>query len=82
MGHTEQIPRAGAGCYIAPEAAGDAVSPVNRHTFFMAAWYALNTLLIVAVLMAAYCIAWEYSTRIYSEGIFRCGHSGLLIAGG
>jgi hypothetical protein len=68
MGLTEQIPRAGTGCYIAPEAAGHAVSPVNRHTFFMAAWYALNILLIVSVLMAAYCIAWEYSTRIYLKG--------------
>ncbi|HXJ17581.1 MAG TPA: transglutaminase domain-containing protein [Candidatus Polarisedimenticolia bacterium] len=42
--------------------------PERRHPAFRAVWYAGNVLLILSVLLAAYSIAWEYSTREYLRG--------------
>jgi hypothetical protein len=40
----------------------------HSHPIFRAVWYAGNVLLILSVLLAAYSIAWEYSTREYLRG--------------
>ncbi len=40
----------------------------NRHRLFRAVWYAGNILLIFALLLAAYSVVWEYSTRRYLKG--------------
>lgn len=39
-----------------------------RHPVFRAVWYAGNVLLILSVFLAAYSVAWEYSTRRYLKG--------------
>jgi hypothetical protein len=38
------------------------------HPVFQSVWYAVNVLLILAVLLAMYSIVWEYSTRRYLQG--------------
>jgi Transglutaminase-like superfamily len=40
----------------------------ERHRIFRALWYAGNILLILAILLAAYSVVWEYSTRKYLKG--------------
>lgn len=40
----------------------------SRHTLFHAVWLATNLLLLLAILAAAYSVAWEYSTRRYLRG--------------
>lgn len=40
----------------------------SRHRVFRAAWYGCNLLLIISILVAAYAVAWEYSTRRYLKG--------------
>ena len=39
-----------------------------RRRWFVLSWYALNMLLVCAVLAAIYSVAWEYSTRRYLKG--------------
>lgn len=41
---------------------------VQRHSIFQAAWYLVNSLLVVATLLAIYSTSWEYSTRRYLKG--------------
>src|ERR1700728_3626843 len=41
---------------------------VPRHGLFRAARLTVNVLLVVAVIFAAYCAGWEFSTRRYLEG--------------
>lgn len=36
--------------------------------WFVLAWYAMNFLLVCAILAATYSVAWEYSTRRYLKG--------------
>ncbi|MGA8407284.1 MAG: hypothetical protein WB680_08910 [Candidatus Acidiferrales bacterium] len=38
------------------------------HWLFQTAWYAVNALLVVAILAALYSIGWEFSTRRYLKG--------------
>jgi hypothetical protein len=38
------------------------------HKLFQLAWYAVNALLVVAILATLYSIVWEYSTRRYLKG--------------
>ena len=38
------------------------------HKLFQAAWYAVNALLVVAIVASLYSIGWEYSTRRYLKG--------------
>jgi hypothetical protein len=38
------------------------------HKLFQAAWYAVNALLVVAIVASLYAIGWEYSTRRYLKG--------------
>jgi hypothetical protein len=40
----------------------------HRYPIFWAAWYAGNVLLILSILVGAYSVAWEYSTRRYLKG--------------
>src|SRR5271168_2948338 len=40
----------------------------QRHPLFHVLWLAVNFLLIVSVLLAAYSAGWEFSTRRYLEG--------------
>jgi hypothetical protein len=40
----------------------------ERHRLFRITWLAVNVLLIVAVIFAAYSAGWEFSTRRYLEG--------------
>jgi hypothetical protein len=42
--------------------------PNRRLRLFRLAWYAANVLLILTILMAAYSVVWEYSTREYLRG--------------
>jgi len=51
-----------------PEALADRARENNRHPVFRAIWYTGNILLILAILAAAYSVAWEYSTRRYLKG--------------
>jgi hypothetical protein len=44
------------------------VRPARPHHVFRVAWYAGNILLILAILLAAYSVVWEYSTRKYLKG--------------
>lgn len=39
-----------------------------QRRWFVVAWYALNFLLVCAILAATYSVAWEYSTRRYLKG--------------
>ena len=41
---------------------------IQRHSLFRAAWLAVNVLLILSVILAAYSAGWEFSTRRYLEG--------------
>jgi hypothetical protein len=41
---------------------------VPAHKFFQWAWYAVNALVVVAILATLYSIVWEYSTRRYLKG--------------
>jgi hypothetical protein len=41
---------------------------IRPHHVFRMAWYAGNILLILAILLAAYSVVWEYSTRKYLKG--------------
>ena len=53
------------------EGTADRVRPdqrAGRHTLFQVMWFVTNTLLLVAILAAAYSAVWEYSTRRYLEG--------------
>jgi Transglutaminase-like superfamily len=64
-------PRAPCGLPAREDAAGGlppAEGVKNRHPLFRAAWYTVNVLLILAILLAAYSVAWEYSTRRYLKG--------------
>ena len=38
------------------------------YRLFLAAWYAVNSLLVISILVVVYCITWEYSTRRYLKG--------------
>jgi hypothetical protein len=40
----------------------------QRHRLFLATWYAVNSLLVISILLAAYSVGWEYSTRRYLKG--------------
>jgi hypothetical protein len=40
----------------------------SQHVVFRAAWYAVNVLLSLSILIAIYSVAWEYSTRRYLKG--------------
>lgn len=50
------------------ESATISAAAAPRHRVFLALWYALNFVLVCAVLAAAYCVGWEYSTRRYLKG--------------
>lgn len=39
-----------------------------RHPLFQAVWFACNVLLILSILLVAYSVVWEYSTRRYLKG--------------
>jgi hypothetical protein len=66
----------------APDSAGSGAAPTPRgfspvaavtptrhaHPLFQIAWHALNLLLVVSILAAMYCMAWEFSTRRYLKG--------------
>jgi hypothetical protein len=41
---------------------------VGRHSIYQAAWYVVNSLLVVAIVLAIYSAGWEYSTRRYLKG--------------
>ncbi len=41
---------------------------VQRHSLFHATWFAVNVLLVVALIFAAYSAGWEFSTRRYLKG--------------
>jgi hypothetical protein len=41
---------------------------VQRHSLFRATWLAVNVLLVIALILAAYSTAWEFSTRRYLKG--------------
>src|SRR5580700_11886361 len=41
---------------------------VQRHSLFRATWLAVNVLLVIALIFAAYSTAWEFSTRRYLKG--------------
>jgi len=45
-----------------------AAPAVQSHRLFRTAWYAVNVLLLVSVLLAGYAAAWEYSTQRYLKG--------------
>jgi hypothetical protein len=44
------------------------VERTRPHYVFRVVWYAGNILLILAILLAAYSVVWEYSTRKYLKG--------------
>src|SRR5271167_4849513 len=45
------------------------VENVGRiHPIFLTFWYAINSLLILSILLAVYAAGWEYSTRRYVKG--------------
>ena len=41
---------------------------VPSHKLFRLAWYAVNALLVLAILATIYSVVWEYSTRRYLKG--------------
>jgi hypothetical protein len=41
---------------------------VRRHPVYHTVWYVVNSLLIIAILLAIYSAVWEYSTRRYLKG--------------
>lgn len=41
---------------------------MKRHPIYASAWYLVNTLLILSILLAIYSMFWEYSTRRYLKG--------------
>ena len=41
---------------------------MKRRPLFEAAWYFVNAMLVLSVLLCIYCFAWEYSTRKYLQG--------------
>lgn len=41
---------------------------MREHPCYRVAWYAVNGLLIVSLLLALYSVGWEYSTRRYLKG--------------
>jgi hypothetical protein len=41
---------------------------MREHSYYRAVWYAVNGLLVLAVVLAMYSIGWEYSTRRYLKG--------------
>src|SRR5579872_2511696 len=41
---------------------------IQRKPVLQTAWYVSQTALILALALAAYCVAWEYSTRSYLRG--------------
>jgi hypothetical protein len=43
-------------------------SPKRSHPLYWAAWYLVNSLLIIAILLVIYATGWEYSTRRYLRG--------------
>jgi hypothetical protein len=45
-----------------------ALGPLARRPAWQTAWYVSQTALIIALALAAYCVAWEYSTRSYLRG--------------
>lgn len=47
---------------------GDRAASAGRHRVFLAAWYSVNGLLLLAIISAAYTTVWEYSTRRYLKG--------------
>jgi hypothetical protein len=51
-----------------PERLSERARASHRHPIFRAIWYAGNLLLILAILLAAYSVVWEYSTRRYLKG--------------
>ena len=40
----------------------------RTHPVFLTLWYAVNSLLILSILLAVYAAGWEYSTRRYLKG--------------
>jgi hypothetical protein len=40
----------------------------SAHRIFLPFWYAVNSLLILSILLAVYAAGWEYSTRRYLKG--------------
>jgi transglutaminase-like putative cysteine protease len=43
-------------------------APTERKPVLQTAWYISQTALVIALALAAYCAAWEYSTRSYLRG--------------
>lgn len=41
---------------------------MRRHPIYLFAWYLVNALLVLSILLAIYSIFWEYSTRRYLKG--------------
>jgi hypothetical protein len=41
---------------------------MKRHPIYLFAWYLVNCLLVLSILLAIYSIFWEYSTRRYLKG--------------
>jgi hypothetical protein len=52
----------------APWSAPTAKQPNRSHRLFQFLWYAVSTLLVLAICAASYSIGWEYSTRRYLRG--------------
>jgi hypothetical protein len=51
-----------------PPQSSNAKQKNDPYPIFRAIWYAGNLLLILAILLAGYSVAWEYSTRQYLKG--------------
>ena len=45
-----------------------AENQLRRHPLYHTLWYVVNSLLIIAILLAIYSAGWEYSTRRYLRG--------------
>jgi len=45
-----------------------AYAPAQQKPVLQTAWYISQTALVIALALAAYCTAWEYSTRSYLRG--------------
>jgi hypothetical protein len=41
---------------------------IRQHRLFLLTWYAINSLLVVSMIVAMYSIVWEFSTRRYLKG--------------
>jgi hypothetical protein len=40
----------------------------QAHRLFLTAWYAVNSLVVISIILAVYSVGWEYSTRRYLKG--------------